>query len=63
MKRLFAFILVTLLSSVYCFAGGVKVKEGKKAFLKENVSAIVEFDFSKTTWEEKENFKTCNRYS
>lgn len=58
MKRLFTSILVTLLASVYCFAGGVKVKEGKKAFLKENVSAIVEFDFSKTTWEEKENFKT-----
>jgi hypothetical protein len=39
-------------------AGGVKVKEGKAAFFKENASAVVEFDFSETTWEEDEDFKT-----
>jgi hypothetical protein len=38
-------------------AGGVKVKVGNASFLKENVSAIVEFDFTKTTWEEDEDFK------
>jgi hypothetical protein len=38
-------------------AGGVKVKVGNASFLKENASAIVEFDFTKTTWEEDEDFK------
>ena len=51
---LFCMTMVTVLAN----AGGVKVKEGKATFLKENVVAIVEFDFSKTTWEEKEDFKT-----
>lgn len=58
MKRLFTIVTITLLTSMYCMAGGVKVKEGKAAFLKENACAVVEFDFSKTTWEEKEDFKT-----
>lgn len=57
MKK-YLLLLVAMMSSVYCMAGGIKVKEGKSAFLKEDASAIVEFDFSKTTWEGKEDFKT-----
>ena len=57
MRRLFLITLVTVLTSMYCMAGGVKVKMGNASFLKENVSAIVEFDFTKTTWEEDEDFK------
>ncbi len=58
MKKYLLLLLVIVLTSVNCMAGGVKVKEGKASFLKENASAIVEFDFSKTTWEEDEDFKT-----
>lgn len=58
MKKILLLFLVTVLTSVNCMAGGVKVKEGKASFLKESASAIVEFDFSKTTWEKKEDFKT-----
>ena len=58
MKKFFAIVTIILLASTYCMAGGVKVKEGKAAFLKENASAVVEYDFSQTTWEEKEDFKT-----
>lgn len=47
MKRFLAILTITLLTSMYCMAGGVKVKEGKAAFFKENASAVVEFDFSK----------------
>lgn len=57
MRRLFLITLVTVLTSMYCMAGGVKVKMGNASFLKENGSAIVEFDFTKTTWEEDEDFK------
>lgn len=58
MRRLLLTTLVTVLTSMYCMAGGVKVKVGNASFLKENASAIVEFDFTKTTWEEDEDFKT-----
>ena len=58
MRRLLLTTLVTVLTSMYCMAGGVKVKMGNASFLKENASAIVEFDFTKTTWEEDEDFKT-----
>ncbi len=58
MKRFFLSLTVILVTCLNCMAGGVKVKEGKSAFLKEKVNAIIEFDFSKTTWEEEENFKT-----
>ena len=57
MKRLYLMLCMTMVA-VLAYAGGVKVKKGKASFLKENVVAIVEFDFSKTTWEEKEDFKT-----
>ena len=58
MKKVLVTLMVSILTSAYCMAGGVKVKEGKVSFTKESVTAVVEFDFSKTTWEEKENFKT-----
>ena len=50
MKRLII-LMVSVFANMYCFAGGLKVKEGSAAFLKEKVNAVVEFDFSTTTWE------------
>lgn len=58
MMRLFLTGLAMMLASMYCMAGGVKMKVGNASWLKENGSAIVEFDFTKTTWEEDEDFKT-----
>ena len=58
MKKLFLFILVTLFSGIYSYAGGLIVKDGKVAFIKENANAIVEIDFTKTTWEKDDDFKT-----
>ncbi|MCR5151767.1 MAG: hypothetical protein K6A98_01270 [Prevotella sp.] len=57
MRRVFLTVAIMVFASVCCLAGGVKVKEGTTAFMKENAGAVVEFDFSKTTWQEKEDFK------
>ena len=35
----------------------VKVKSGSAAFLKENATAVVVFDYSEATWEEDETYK------
>lgn len=57
MKKIISFILMMFLAT-NGFAGKIKVNSGDIKFIKENVKAVVEFDFSKTTWEKKEDFKT-----
>ena len=45
--------------SAYSFADkGIKVKKGNLDCFKESSVAVIEFDFSKTTWEVKVDFKT-----
>lgn len=48
-----ALFMCTLIS-----AKGLKVSNGSTSFLKENTTFSVVFDFTKTTWEKNENFKT-----
>ena len=58
MKKLLLAVCA-LLMSAYCFADkAIKVKKGSLDCLKESSVAAVEFDFSKTTWEVKVDFKT-----
>ena len=60
MKRIITLFFALMLIGTTCFAGKAKVKvtSGSTNCLKEAAAAIVEFDFSATTWHEKENFKT-----
>lgn len=58
MKKSILFICLAFFTCIYSYAGGLIVKDGNTAFVKENVNAVVEFDFTKTTWEEDDNFKT-----
>lgn len=58
MKRLLLAVCAILMSA-YCFADkAVKVKQGSLECLQESSVAAIEFDFSKTTWEVKVDFKT-----
>ncbi len=58
MKKNFVIFLVMMFASTCCFASDIEVESGSAKVLKENATAIVEFDFTNTTWEEDESFKT-----
>ncbi|MCQ2974312.1 MAG: hypothetical protein MJ211_05820 [Bacteroidales bacterium] len=59
MKQIFAIIMLTFLAN-FTFAGNGKitVTQGNKNVFNENALVIVEFDYSSTTWEDDDNYKT-----
>ena len=57
MKKIISIFLMMFLAT-NVFAGKIKVNSGNVKFIKDEGSAVVEFDFSRTTWEGKEDFKT-----
>lgn len=57
MKKLFSLLLMMVLA-MPMFAGKVKVTSGGTSWLKGQETVNIEFDFSNTTWEKDENFKT-----
>ncbi len=59
MKRIITLALALMFIGTACFAKSkVKVTSGNTNCLKNSEVATVEFDFSATTWHEKEDFKT-----
>ncbi len=57
MKK-YLLVICALLISTYCFADKhLKVKKGNTDCLKQTSVALIEFDFSNTTWEKDEDFK------
>ena len=57
-------IMKKLLICTYCLfiglgvmAGNIKVKNGTPNFVKENVCAIISFDFTNTRWEDRDSFR------
>ncbi len=57
MKKNLVSLLVMLLTCTYSFAKDVQISSGSVNCLKEEVTAVVEFDFSSTTWGGKKEFK------
>lgn len=57
MKKALLF-LCALFACTIISAKGLKINNGSASFLKENATFSVVFDFSRTTWEKDEDFKT-----
>ena len=56
MKKTLTVIIMTLLCTT-AFAK-VKITSGSAAFLKEEATAVIEFDYSEAAWEEDQSYKT-----
>lgn len=57
MKQFLLGIIALMISITAMASSDIKVKSGKKDFLKENAVAVILFDFSDARWEEKDSFK------
>lgn len=58
MKKILLFLIVSFLSvDVFAVKNKVLVKSGDLSVLKETVNAVLEMDYSSTTWEEDDDYK------
>ncbi len=58
MKKILVALFVMLMTCNFGFAKDVEITSGSAVCMKEEVPAVVEFDFSATTWAVKKDFKT-----